>query len=64
VARAGWRPLHERPSLEAELDPVPFESVRARLELQRANALQWRDVVNSYFLRKSGTPDERGRPIY
>jgi alpha-glucuronidase len=38
--------------------------VRGRLELQVANAAQWRDVVNTYFARKSGIPDERGRRIY
>lgn len=32
--------------------------------MQVANAAQWRDVVNSYFYRKSGIPDSRGRPIY
>jgi alpha-glucuronidase len=24
----------------------------------------WRDVVNTYFFRKSGIPDEQGREIY
>jgi alpha-glucuronidase len=38
--------------------------VRARLELQVANAAEWRDVVNSYFFRKSGIADERGRRIF
>jgi alpha-glucuronidase len=38
--------------------------VRHRLELQVANAAEWRDVVNTYFARKSGIPDERGRRIY
>jgi alpha-glucuronidase len=50
-------------SLRGLIDPVRFASVRARLELQRANAVEWRDVVNSYFFRKSGIADERGRPI-
>jgi alpha-glucuronidase len=27
-------------------------------------AREWRDQINSYFLRKSGVPDARGRTIY
>jgi alpha-glucuronidase len=51
-------------SLAGHVDPVRFEQVRGRLELQVANAIQWRDIVNTYFLRKSGVPDERGRTIF
>ncbi len=51
-------------SLEGHLDPVRFEQVRGRLELQVANAAEWRDIVNSYFFRKSGIGDERDRNIY
>ena len=50
-------------SLAGHIDPVRFAQVRGRLELQVANAAQWRDVVNSYFLRKSGIPDALGRTI-
>lgn len=31
---------------------------------QRRCAIQWRDQINTYFLRKSGVADERGRVIY
>ncbi len=41
-----------------------FENVRNRFEMQLANAKEWRDQVNSYFYRKSGIPDEKGRTIY
>jgi len=51
-------------SLAGQVDQARFENVRRRLELQVANAAQWRDVVNTYFARKSGVPDERGRRIY
>jgi len=51
-------------SLAGHIDPVRFEQVRGRFELQLANAAQWRDVVNSYFFRKSGIPDELGRKIF
>jgi alpha-glucuronidase len=51
-------------SLAGRVDPARFENVRGRLELQVANAAQWRDVVNTYFARKSGIPDELGRRIF
>jgi alpha-glucuronidase len=38
--------------------------VAERYEEQVRCAREWRDQVNSYFLRKSGVPDERGRTIY
>jgi len=34
------------------------------LQEQSKHAKEWRDVVNSYFLRKSGIDDEQGRTIY
>lgn len=41
-----------------------FERVLKRLEGQAAHACEWRDVINAYFFRKSGIPDEKGRRIY
>lgn len=38
--------------------------VRERLAEQQRSAVEWRDQVNTYFLRKSGVPDARGRRIY
>jgi len=38
--------------------------VLARLEEQAEHAEEWRDVINTYFWRKSGIPDERGRKLY
>ena len=51
-------------SLAEQVGNARFENVRHRLELQVANAAEWRDVVNTYFARKSGIADERGRRIY
>ncbi len=48
-------------------DVIPadaFERVKERFELQLDNAREWRDQVNSYFYRKSGIEDEKGRTIY
>ena len=47
--------------------PLPSpdrEEALARMELQRANAREWRDVINTFFHRLSGAEDERGRTIY
>lgn len=51
-------------SLEGRIDPHCFSRVLKRLEEQAAHACEWRDVINSYFFRKSGIPDEKGRTIY
>lgn len=51
-------------SLEPHVEAATFGNVRGRLESQVANAREWRDIVNTYFFRKSGIPDERGRTIY
>lgn len=50
--------------LENEVDHERFLHIRQRLEGQLENAKQWRDVVNTYFYRKSGIPDERERTLY
>jgi len=50
--------------LEGSVDPVVFTEVQQRFVQQEENARQWRDVINSFFYRKSGIPDEKGRPIY
>ena len=42
------------------VDPETFVHVAAKLQEQLKNATEWRDVINSYFYRKSGIPDERG----
>lgn len=51
-------------SLEGKIDEERFESVLKRLEGQAEHAKEWRDVINTYFYRKSGIPDAHGRTIY
>ncbi|MBD0423731.1 alpha-glucuronidase [Streptomyces sp. TRM S81-3] len=46
------------------VEPARHARVAERFEEQLRSAREWRDQVNSYFLRKSGVPDERGRTIY
>ncbi|WP_206831630.1 alpha-glucuronidase [Alicyclobacillus fructus] len=50
--------------LSGWIDPVRYERVLARLEDQLLRATEWRDVINTYFYRKCGIADERGRHIY
>lgn len=51
-------------ALEGKVDPERYAQVAARLSEQAEHAKHWRDVINTYFYRKSGVPDERGRTIY
>lgn len=51
-------------SLEGKVPAEAYANVKERFGRQLANAKDWRDQVNSYFYRKSGIPDEKGRKIY
>jgi alpha-glucuronidase len=51
-------------SLKGRLDEGCYNSVLSRLERQLLNAREWRDVVNTYFWRKTGIGDAKGRKIY
>ncbi len=53
-----WQTLEEKVPAES------FTNVSERFGRQLTNAKDWRDQVNSYFYRKSGIPDEKGRIIY
>ena len=51
-------------SLKGIVPDEAYHSVKERFDLQLENAKEWRDVVNSYFYRKTGVGDARGRMIY
>ncbi len=51
-------------SLAGRVDVARFAAVEERLARQVLHAREWRDVINAYFYRKSGIPDEKGRPIF
>ena len=50
--------------LEGKVDDKVFSAVMQQFDRQLDNAREWRDQVNTYFYRKSGIPDQRGRKIY
>jgi alpha-glucuronidase len=52
------------PAVQGLVPDDVFERVSSRLAEQVRSAHEWRDQVNTYFLRKSGVPDEKGRTIY
>jgi alpha-glucuronidase len=51
-------------SLRGLVNEKIFNHVLERLEGQLDHAKQWRDVINTYFYRKTGITDELGRKIY
>ena len=50
--------------LEGKVDDKVFSAAMQRFDRQLDNAREWRDQVNTYFYRKSGIPDQKGRKIY
>ncbi|ADQ41337.1 Alpha-glucuronidase [Caldicellulosiruptor acetigenus I77R1B] len=50
--------------LKGKIDDEIFNRVYERLKMQKEHAIEWRDVINTYFYRKTGIPDEKGRVIY
>ncbi|AEB06673.1 alpha-glucuronidase [Coriobacterium glomerans PW2] len=51
-------------TLEGVIDEIDYSNVARRLQLQKQNALEWRDQINTYFYRMSGIADEHNRTIY
>ena len=51
-------------SLQGIIDEERYESVLERLNHQFEHSKEWRDIINTYFYRKSGIADEHGRKIY
>ena len=51
-------------SLKKQIPQEAYISVAERLQKQLANAVEWRDQLNTYFYRFTGIPDEHGRKIY
>ncbi len=51
-------------SLKNAIPEEMYQRVVSRFEHQAAHSKEWRDIINSYFYRKSGIPDAYGRELY
>ena len=58
------RALWTEAAVAALVDPALRRRVAELLDEQVRSATEWRDQINTYFLRKSGVPDVHGRRIY
>jgi len=56
--------LEDWKSLKNSLESEVYNSVLSRFERQLANAREWRDQINTYFKRKTGIDDGKGRKIF
>lgn len=63
-AEQASRFLAELECIRALLPQEAYDRMYERFRHQKEHAAEWRDVVNTYFFRKSGIPDERGRQIF
>ena len=59
----------EAEHMEETLKSLPFpepdrQIILHRASLQTVNAREWRDVINTFFFRLSGIPDQQGRTLY
>ncbi|MEH7095758.1 alpha-glucuronidase family glycosyl hydrolase [Neobacillus vireti] len=50
--------------LKGRIDSERYEDILNRLEEQVSHSKEWRDIINTYFYRKSGIADEQNRKIY
>lgn len=50
--------------LAGKVDAERHAHVQGRLAVQLESSKQWRDIINTYFYRKSGIEDAAGRTIY
>lgn len=56
--------LRKWEELKGKIEKTVYDRVYKRLMLQLEHAKEWRDVINTYFYRKTGIEDEKGRKIY
>ncbi len=51
-------------TLEGKIDKDFYQAIEEGLKIQLIDAIEWRDVVNTYFYRKVGIKDNKNRKIY
>lgn len=56
--------LRDWAGMAGKIDEARFAHVAERLAFQAAHAKHWRDVINTYFYRKSGIADAAVRKIF
>ncbi len=56
--------MEEWKSLEGLISKDVYERTLERFTHQAEHSKEWRDVINSYFFRKTGIKDLQGREIY
>lgn len=50
--------------LKGKIEEESFNHVLERLNMQLEHSKEWRDVINTYFYRKTGIKDQLNRKIY
>lgn len=63
-AEEAARFLDQVEGIKDRLRSEVYERMIVRFRHQKQHAAEWRDVINTYFYRKTGIPDARGRKIY
>ncbi|SER50341.1 alpha-glucuronidase [Gracilibacillus ureilyticus] len=51
-------------TIKEHIDVPRYKNISERFSMQKRNAKEWRDQINTYFYRKSGIEDEKRRTIY
>jgi alpha-glucuronidase len=51
-------------SLKDKVSEEVFNLVSEKFKIQLKDSKEWRDVVNTYFYRRTGIKDAHGRKIY
>lgn len=51
-------------NIKPYLEPSVYDRMHKRFVHQKDHAKEWCDVINSYFYRKTGIADHKGRTIY
>ena len=59
-----WVEAAEKKLAALPLPEADKALVMERMNRQKKNAREWRDVINSFFYRFSGVEDAKGRPLY
>ncbi len=56
--------IDEWNELKGHIDDAAWQRVADKFQIQLAHAKEWRDIINTYFYRRTGIPDAHGRKIY